>query len=166
MQPNYLLRDFSRPFKRFLIAFLVVLSVGYFTGLLFVLQTESTHPKGIVENYNGNEEDESATVFKFKKGQREMLTIIHTHVLSIGFIFAFLGLLVWGTELPSFWKSFLMIEPFCSVIATFGGIYLLWLGYTPFAYVVALSGMLMTISYCFGAIAVLRALLKSPTTAV
>ena len=64
MQPIYLLRDFSRPFKRFLVGFLFVLSVGYFTGLLFVIQTESTYPKGIVENYNGNEEDETAKVFK------------------------------------------------------------------------------------------------------
>ena len=164
MQPIYLLRDFSRPFKRFLVAFLFVLSVGYFTGLLFVVQTESTYPKGIVENYNGNEEDETAKVFKFKKGEREMLTIIHTHVLSIGFIFAFLGLLVWGTELPLFWKAFLMIEPFCSVIVTFGGIYLLWLGYTQLAYLVALSGMLMTLSYCFGAYFVLMELFKTPKT--
>lgn len=116
----------------------------------------------MVENYNGNEEVEDASVLKFKKGEREMLTILHTHILSIGFIFAFLGLLVWGTELPLFWKKFLMIEPFCSILLTFGGIYFLWLGYSFFAYVVMLSGLLMTLSYCGGAIAVLLALNKEP----
>ncbi len=162
MVPSFLIRDFSRPFKSFLFAFLVVLSVGYFTGLLFVAQTDSTTPKGMLENYNGNEEVEDATILKFKKGEREMLTILHTHILSIGFIFAFLGLLVWGTELPVFWKKFLMIEPFCSILITFGGIYFLWLGYSFLAYVVMISGLLMTLSYCGGVIAVLMAILKKP----
>ena len=162
MVPSFLIRDFSRPFKSFLFAFLVVLSVGYFTGLLFVAQTDSTTPKGMLENYNGNEEVEDAAILKFKKGEREMLTILHTHILSIGFIFAFLGLLVWGTELPVFWKKFLMIEPFCSILITFGGIYFLWLGYSFLAYVVMISGLLMTLSYCGGVIAVLMALVKKP----
>ena len=105
MEPVYLLRNFSKPFKSFLFAFIVILSIGYFTGLLFVAQTDSTSPKGVVENYNGNEEIEDAAVLKFKKREREMLTILHTHILSIGFIFAFLGGLVWGTELPLFWKN-------------------------------------------------------------
>ena len=139
MEPSFLLRNFSKPFKSFLFAFIVVLSIGYFTGLLFVAQTDSTSPKGMVENYNGNEEVEDAAVLKFRKGEREMLTILHTHILSIGFIFAFLGVLVWGTELPLFWKKFFMIEPFCSIIVTFGGIYLLWLGYTSLAYIVTVS---------------------------
>jgi len=162
MVPSFLIRDFSRPFKSFLFAFLVVLSVGYFTGLLFVAQTDSTTPKGMLENYNGNEEVEDAAILKFKKGEREMLTILHTHILSIGFIFAFLGLLVWGTELPVFWKKFLMIEPFCSILITFGGIYFLWLGYSFLAYVVMISGLLMTLSYCGGVIAVLMAIVKKP----
>ena len=112
MEPFFLLRNFSKPFKSFIFSFLIVLSIGYFTGLLFVAQTDSTSPKGMVENYNGNEEVKDAAVLKFKKGEREMLTILHSHILSIGFIFAFLGVLVWGTELPLFWKKFFMIEPF------------------------------------------------------
>lgn len=160
MKPQYALQDFSTPFKSFLFAFLVVLSIGYFTGLLFVIQTESTQPKGIVENYNGNEEDLEAEVLKFKKGEREMLTIIHTHVLSIGFIFLCLGLLVWGTDLSLKWKYFLLIEPFCSIIITFGGIYFVWLGWTQVSYLVALSGSLMTLSYCLGAFYVGKSLLK------
>lgn len=162
MDSRFLLRNFSKPFKSFLFAFVIVLSIGYFTGLLFVAQTDSSNPQGMIENYNGNEELEDATVLKFKKGEREMLTILHTHILSISFIFAFLGILVWGTELNSFWKSFLTIEPFCSVILTFGGIYFLWLGYSNLAYLVMLSGLLMTFSYCVGVLAVLIALSKKP----
>lgn len=162
MEPTFLLRNFSKPFKSFLFAFLFVLSVGYFTGLSFVAQTNSTQPAGIVENYNGNENSEEVSVMKFKKGQREMLTIIHTHVLSIGFIFALLGLLVWGTQISTKWKTFLTIEPFCSIIFTFGGIYLIWLEYTSMAYVVMISGLLMTFSFLAGLVVICRALIKSP----
>ena len=116
----------------------------------------------MVENYNGNEEVEEATVLKFKKGEREMLNILHIHILSIGFIFTFLGVLVWGTELPLFSKKFFMIERFCSIIVTFGGIYFLWLGCTSLAYLFMLSGLLMTLSYCGGIIAVLMTLNKKP----
>ncbi|MGB1449838.1 MAG: hypothetical protein ACPG8F_08360 [Flavobacteriaceae bacterium] len=165
MTPIYLLRNFSKAFKSFLVAFILILSVGYFTGLLFVAQTDSTHPNGVVENYNGNENDEDAVILKFKKGEREMLTILHTHILSIGFIFAFLGLLVWGTEIPLFWKKFLTIEPFVSILVTFGGIYVIWLGYPAMAYLVMISGFLMTLSYIGGVIAVLSALNKKPLTA-
>lgn len=162
MASPFLLKNFSPPFKRFIGAFLFILSVGYFTGLLFITQTDSTTPSGVVENYNGNENIENPKILKFKKGKREMLTIIHTHILSIGFIFAFLGVLVWGTEISTRWKLFLTIEPFVSLLVTFGGIYLLWLGYEYVAYLVVLSGMLMTLSFLLGTIFVVRALAKVP----
>lgn len=162
MPSPFLLRNFSPPFKRFIGAFLLILSVGYFTGLLFIAQTDSTTPSGVVENYNGNENIENPKILKFKKGKREMLTIIHTHILSIGFIFTFLGVLVWGTEINTRWKLFLTIEPFVSLLVTFGGIYLLWLGYEFVAYLVVLSGMLMTLSFLLGTIFVVRALAKVP----
>jgi hypothetical protein len=156
---NYIAR-IQKPVKFFLIAFLVALSVGYFTGINFVRVTESSTPKGVVENYNGNENVSEATTMKFKKGKREMLTIIHTHILSISFIFFLLGILVWGTDQSIWLKSFLTIEPFISVLTTFGGIYMLWLGYSFFSYVVVFSGILMTLSYILGVLVVMKDLLK------
>ena len=97
---------------------------------------------------------------KFKKGKREMLTIIHTHILSISFIFFMLGILVWGTEQSVKFKTFLTIEPFVSVLLTFGGIYMLWLGYSFFSYVVIFSGTLMTLSYVLGVFVVLKDIFK------
>lgn len=156
---NYIAR-LPKPVKFFLVAFLVALSVGYFTGINFVRVTESSTPKGVVENYNGNEDVPEATTMKFKKGKREMLTIIHTHILSISFIFFLLGILVWGTDQSIWLKSFLTIEPFISVLTTFGGIYMLWLGYSLFSYVVIFSGILMTLSYILGVLVVMKDLLK------
>ena len=97
---------------------------------------------------------------KFKKGKREMLTIIHTHILSISFIFFMLGILVWGTDQSINLKTFLTIEPFVSVLLTFGGIYMLWLGYSFFSYVVIFSGILITLSYVLGVFVILKDIFK------
>ena len=118
--------------------FLLVLSTGYFSGLLFVNETTSNRPVGIQENYNGNEDNEEAEEMKFRKSQHEILNIVHTHILSMSIIFLILALLVYGCPIASFAKSFLMIEPLISVLATFGGIYLLWSDISWMTYVIML----------------------------
>ncbi|MFD2432291.1 hypothetical protein ACFSO9_01310 [Mesonia maritima] len=85
------LHTFPKALKLLIGTFLIVLSVGYFTGLTFVGETTSNSAKGIQENYLGNENDENAEVMKFKKSEREMLTIVHTHILSMSVIFFFSG---------------------------------------------------------------------------
>jgi len=160
MKFHGLIHTFPKHIKIFIAAFVLVLSVGYFTGLMFVNQTDSSNPEGMEVNYLGNEENEDAEVMVFKKGEREMLTILHTHVLSISFIFFLLGGLVSITSLPTKLKSFLMIEPFISIILTFGGIYFLWKDITWMKYVVMISGVVMTIVFIISAGAVLLQLSK------
>tara|TARA_R110002050_G_scaffold246651_2_gene384420 strand:- start:27 stop:527 length:501 start_codon:yes stop_codon:yes gene_type:complete len=155
-----LLLTLPKGIKWFVATFVLVLSIGFYTGLLFVSETSTTSPHGIVENYLGNEDDEQAEVMKFKKGKREMLTIIHTHILSMSLIFFLLGGLVWLTKIPYKLKMFLTIEPLLSVILTFGGIYLLWSGLLWMKYVVILSGIVMTISYSIAAFLVVYQLCK------
>ncbi len=147
--------------KKFVAAFVIVLSVGYFTGLNFVRQTDSTSPNGLEENYLGNEEVEDAEVMKFKKGEREMLTILHTHILSISFIFFLLGCLVAITSLSPKIKAFLMIEPFFSILFTFGGIYFMWKGVLWMKWIVMVSGVLMTIVYVTASAVILWQLFSS-----
>lgn len=147
MQYNGLLLTLPKEIKTFLAVFVLVLSAGYLTGLLFVGQTETTSPAGIEENYLGNEDNPEAEVMKFEKGEREMLTIIHTHVLSMSFIFFLLGGIMLFTKLPKKLKFFLIIEPFFSILFTFGGIYFMWQGIAWMKYVVFASGILM--SFCF-----------------
>lgn len=139
--------DLSYPLRLMIGCFLVVLSVGFFTGISFVGQTESMTPKGVVENYNGNADQEDAMVMKFKKSPREMLTIIHTHVLSLSFIFFLTGMLLGFARINKRLQVFLMIEPFVSILLTFGGIYLVWLGYEWMKYIVIISGTAMTLAY-------------------
>lgn len=147
MRYNGLLLTLPREIKSFLAVFVIVLSIGYFTGLLFVGLTETTTPAGIEENYLGNEGDADVEVMKFKKGEREMLTIIHTHVLSMSFIFFLLGGVVLFTKLPKKLKFFLILEPFFSILATFGGIYFVWKGIDWVKYLVLVSGILMTLIF-------------------
>jgi hypothetical protein len=133
--------------RTFIGAFIIVMSIGYFTGLLFVRQADSMSPDGIEENYLGNEDEEAATVMKFQKGEREMLTILHTHILSISFIFFFMGALISITSISNKLKAFLMTEPFISIVLTFGGIYLMWKGVLWMKYIVMISGILMTVVF-------------------
>ncbi|MFC7356970.1 hypothetical protein ACFQO1_04680 [Jejudonia soesokkakensis] len=160
MQFHGLIHTFPKHVKLFIAAFVIVLSIGYITGLLFVRQTEATTPDGIEENYLGNEDSEELSVMKFEKGDREMLTILHTHILSVSFIFFFLGGLVAMTSLPKKLKSFLMIEPFVSIILTFGGIYFMWKGMLWMKWIVMISGTLMTAVFVVSAGAVLLQLFK------
>ncbi len=164
MKINGLLHTFPKHIKLFIAAFVIVLSVGYISGLLFVRQTDSVSPDGIEENYMGNEDIEEAKVMKFEKGEREMLTIIHTHILSMSFIFFLLGTLVAMTTLPVKIKTFLIVEPFISVLLTFGGIYLMWKGILWMKYVVMISGTLMTLVFIAGAGIVLFQLAKGNKT--
>lgn len=127
--------------------FLLVLSIGFFTGINFVHFTTEAHPQGIEENYLGNEDDLEAVEMKFKKTEAQILNLTHTHILSMSVIFFILSVLVYFTSFKLLLRKFLMIEPLLSVLFTFGGIYLLWLGITWMKYVVLFSGALMTLSY-------------------
>lgn len=155
-----LIHTFPKTLKIFLAAFIIVLSIGYGSGLLFVAETNSNTPDGIEESYLGNEEDEQASVMKFKKSERELLTILHNHILSTSIIFFLLGIIVYITSLPKKLKSFLMIEPFFSIILTFGGIYLMWKGILWMKYIVMISGIVMTGVFFVSSLLILFQLMK------
>jgi len=161
MQLNGLIFTLPKEIKLLLGVFVIVLSIGFYTGLLFVNETSSVSPEGIEENYLGNENDEDAQVMKFKKPDKEMLSIVHSHILSMSLIFFLLGLILSITKLPKHLKLFLMIEPFFSVVLTFGGIYLLWKGLLWMKYIVMFSGTLMTVSFTVAILVILSQLFRS-----
>ena len=155
MKINGLIYQLPILIRSLIIAFVLVLSIGFYTGLLFVSDTSDVSVSGIEEQYNGNELQQNADIMKFKKSSREMLTIIHTHILSMSLIFFLLGGLLSITRLNKQLKYFLVLEPFLSVILTFGGIYLMWLGITWMKYIVLISGILMTVSFILSSLIVL-----------
>lgn len=158
---NGLIVTFPKEVKLLIAAFIIVLSVGFYTGLLFVDTTSTPNPDGIEEQYLGNENDAEATVMKFKKSEQEMLTLVHTHILSMSVIFFLVGLILTTTKLNLKLKLFLIIEPFLSVILTFGGLYLLWTGLLWMKYIVMFSGFLMTLTYSWSILIILKQALFS-----
>ena len=163
MQLNGLIHTLPKEFKLLIGAFIIVLSIGFYTGLLFVGETSSANPNGIEEHYLGNEDDDEAKVMRFKKSDREMLTLVHNHILSMSIIFFLVGLLVAITKLEKKLKLFLIVEPFVSVILTFGGLYLLWTGVLWMKYIVMFSGVLMTLTFTLSVFIILKQLLQKST---
>lgn len=159
MKVNYI-QTWAKELKLLVGTFLVVLSIGFFSGLSFVGETSSFSSNGIQENYLGNEDIEDAEEMKFKKSDKEMLSVIHSHILSMSMIFFLVALLVYHVEFNIAFKKFLMIEPLVSVVTTFGGLYFLWKGVLWMKYIVMISGMLMTLSYTLSVLLVFWALFK------
>lgn len=160
MQINGLIQRLPKELKLLLGAFIIVLCIGFYSGLLFVNETSSVDATGIEENYLGNENDEEAEVMKFKKSPKEMLSIVHSHILSMSLIFFLLGGILSMTKLPSSLKLFLMIEPFLSVLLTFGGLYFLWREILWMKYLVMFSGALMTLTFTLSSLIILFQLLR------
>lgn len=160
MELNGLLLTLPKEIKSLIGVFIVVLSIGFFSGLLFVGETSSANPNGIEEQYLGNEHDEDAEVMKFKKSDQEMISIVHSHILSMSVIFFLLGLIVSITKLQKSLKVFLMVEPLLSVILTFGGLYFMWTGIVWMKYIVMFSGTLMTVSFLLSVLIILKQLLQ------
>jgi len=155
MKIDGLIYSLTKELKWLIGAFIIVLSIGFYSGLLFVGETSSANPNGIEEQYLGNEADEGAMVMKFKKSEQEMLTLVHNHILSMSIIFFLVGLILSITKLSKKLKLFLMVEPFISVILTFGGLYFLWKGMIWMKYIVMISGILMTLTFSVSVLVIL-----------
>jgi len=159
MKVHGLIHQFPKEIKILIIAFIMLLSAGFYGGLSFVGNTTSMSVEGIETHYLGNEVDENAEVMKFKMSKREILTIVHNHIISMSVIFFLLSLILSTTSINKKLKYFLMVEPFVSVILTFGGIYLMWTGISWFKYVVIISGIFMALSFVLSTFSILYELL-------
>lgn len=149
MQFEGKLKNFSKTAKLLVACFVITLSFGFFTGLLFVNENTNSTFNGIEEQYMGNEDDENAEIMKFKKSKKDIVTLVHNHVLSMATIFFLIGVLLLFTDLTPILKKTLIVEPFISLLLTFGGIWIMWSGILWFKYVIMISGVLMTATYTF-----------------
>lgn len=143
---TFKLYQLPKPLRLSLSFFLIALSFGYFSGLDMLKQTTDFNSAGIEQNILGNEFDEAAEELHFKMSERELHAIIHSHVISISMILLVLSSFLYFSSWSSRFKLFLMVEPFISLVVTFGGLWLLWLGFTWVKYVIMVSGILMHLS--------------------
>ncbi|MEQ6124146.1 hypothetical protein AAON49_08110 [Pseudotenacibaculum sp. MALMAid0570] len=158
MKIHGIIATFPKELKLLILFFLIPLSIGFYSGISFVRTTTGANPTGIEQRYLGNEDDENATKMLFKKSEGEILTTIHSHLLSLSVIFFIVALIVATTSISKKIQLFLMIEPFISLLVTFGGIYFLWKGFTWVKYIIMLSGFLMTATYTISILIVFKQL--------
>jgi len=154
------IHTFPKQAKLLIGAFIITLSFGYFTGLRFVSENTNNTTSGIEEQYLGNEENEDALEMKFKKSEKEIITTVHNHVVSMSIIFLLLGTILLTTSIHPTLKKVLIVEPFISIVLTFGGIWLMWSGVLWFKYVIIFSGMLLTVTYTTSVVLIMMQLLK------
>ena len=127
--------------KLLIISYLIVLGVGVSTGLTYIYLTTTMTPSGTIEQYLGNNDDWEP---KLPKEFIDLISHAHTHIskfsiifLSIGFIFLF------NSIINGITKIFLIIEPFFSILITFGGFFILRYISSDFAYIIIISSILM-----------------------
>ena len=156
MNLNGSIYSLPKEFKNLVVHFILVLSIGYFVSILLVDHTSSLSPIGIEENYLGNESKDPQIIYKFKKTKYQIYNLLHSHIISMSIIFFITGLLLLITDLNYYFKMFLIIEPFVSILMTFGGIYLLWNGVTWMKYVIFISSTIMAIVFLISCYIILR----------
>jgi hypothetical protein len=131
--------------------------VGYTTALVFVRQTTRMSPSGIVAQYRGSESAEGA--MQFPKSFTEMLTITHTHLLSMAVIFALSGVgLALCERVSERWKRWLAVEPFVALLVSFTSMWLMRYVDPRFSILLELSSGVMAATFYLQAALVLREL--------
>ena len=154
------LSNLSKDVKLLISTFLIVLTIGFLSGTKFLFYSNTTTPIGIEEHYNGNEFSDDQEVMKFKKSEKEILNIVHAHILSMSLIFLAIGYFLTKTDISNPLKNFLIVEPFVSIVLTFGGIYMLWLEISWSTYVIMISGILLHVCYFLAVFLIFKELYK------
>jgi hypothetical protein len=138
--------------KKLLTLFIVVLTIGITIGLIYLTLTTGTKISGIEEHYKGSTViDEFDIPDKYPKTINNLLLTTHNHLLSLSLIFLIMGgIFSFSTSIKSErLKSFLIYEPFFSIILTFGGIWGIRYLHPIFLWVVIISGTIMYSSFYF-----------------
>jgi hypothetical protein len=141
----------------------IVQLVGYTTSLLFVHHTTGMTPTGVATHYRGDGADSAATevAMEFPKSYAEMLTITHTHLLSMAVIFVLSGLALALCERPSEgWRRGLIVEPFVALLVSFSAMWLMRYVDARFAWLLAASSAVMAVTFYVQSFFVLRELAR------
>ena len=157
--------DLPQNIKYFLAAFLLLMSLGVSLGLVYVYETTEMTSGGTEEHYTGStSEDDIDIPEKYPKEFESMLLTTHTHLISFSFIFFFLGLIFYmNSTITGGWKTFIIIEPFISVLITFGSIWGVRYSSLIYSNYIILFGILTYLSfYLMVAMSLYELLVKKP----
>ena len=139
------LQTLDKNLKKLLIYYLITLGIGFSLGVLYVYLNSEFSSSGMIEQYLGNN-DEWAP--KLPKTLQDLVSHTHEHITMFAIIFLSLALIfAYNNTIKGFWKRFLMLEPFVSIIITFGGFFVIRYITTNFSYIIMISSSIMYI--CF-----------------
>lgn len=143
------LAGFPKCLKQVILAFLITLTIGVTLGLGMVWMSTSTTADGIVSHYRGDDPVSSDLIpEKYPMPIKELLLTTHNHILSFTLIFGILGgLIQFSKKLSNNWIKFLSIEPFVSVVITFGSMWGIRFIHDGFVWLMFLSSGTLYLSF-------------------
>jgi len=140
----------------------IVQLVGYTTSLVFVWHTTRLVPPGIESRYRGVDPDTGQAAMgamQFPKSFGEMLTITHTHLLSMAVIFLITGIGVALCErVGERWKRLLVAEPFVALLASFSAMWLTRYADPRFSWLLEASSSVLAVTFYVQSYLILREL--------
>jgi ABC-type uncharacterized transport system permease subunit len=140
----------------------IVQIVGYTTSLVFVWHTTRLEPQGVAAHYRGTNPEASEGAMQFAKSFREMLTITHTHLLSMAVIFVLTGLgVALCASLSDRWKRFLIGEPFAALLVSFTAMWLMRYVAGGFSWLLEASSALLAVTFYLQSYLILRELARA-----
>lgn len=135
----------------------IVQVVGYTTSLVFVWHTTRLTPPGVMARYRGANPDTVEGAMQFPKSFAEMLTITHTHLLSMAVIFVITGIgVVLCERIGDRWKRLLVAEPFAALLVSFTAMWLMRYGDARFAWLLEASSSLLAVTFYAQSYLILR----------
>jgi hypothetical protein len=150
-------KDVPAPFRTLGRWITIVQLVGYTTSLVFVWHTTRLVPTGVATRYRGANPDVTDGAMQFPKSFGEMLTITHTHLLSMALIFTVTGLgVALCASLSERWRRFLIVEPFCALLVSFSAMWLMRYVAPGFSWLLEASSLLLAMTFYVQSYLVLR----------
>jgi hypothetical protein len=141
---------------------MIVQVVGYTTSLVFVWHTTRLTPPGIESRYRGANPDVVEGAMQFPKSFAEMLTITHTHLLSMAVIFVITGIGVALCErVGERWKRLLVAEPFAALLISFAAMWLMRYGDARFSWLLEASSSVLAVTFYVQSYLILRELRRA-----
>ena len=150
-------KDVPAPFRTLGRWITIVQLVGYTTSLVFVWHTTRLVPAGVATRYRGANPEATAGAMQFAKSLGEMLTITHTHLLSMAAIFVLTGLgVALCASVPERWKRFLIAEPFGALLVSFSAMWLMRYVAPGFSWLLEASSFLLAVTFYVQSYLILR----------
>ncbi len=152
-------KDVPAPFRTLGRWIAIVQLVGYTTSLVFVWHTTRLVPPGVAARYRGANPEATEGAMQFPKSLAEMLTITHTHLLSMAVIFVITGFgVALCASLSDRGKRFLIAEPFCALLVSFSAMWLMRYVAPGFSWVLEASSFLVALTFYIQSYLILREL--------